>query len=589
MRKIKSLIPTIALLILILAAGSPATQSDQLEQARSLFYKGQYEESKSIYQQVLAENPSSDNALEAEKRIVIIRIATSDQNEVDAAFEQLCEKYSKHKNFSDAVRFIGDNYLWRSKNEKARDMYNIAVADTKSPNFILAKMGLAIASINLSDLKTGEALTKQIFSDFADDDRLSMASRQIADAFRYNNHHEQAIELYQYVLDNHADSEQMMWSLRGFAISNICLRNYDAAESATQKLCENYSEHPSIYKAVQDIADNYRWKEVKQERARELYAVACEGMSGPDSIWPKMGFVITNIILSDFKTSDLWTDKIINEFTDDENLPKVIWRIADVYHHAGRYDSASALSKYLLDNFPGHKQLLWVKELMVKIDIAQGNDTSVEKSIDNLYVEFKDHPDLAEAIFDVGSKYWDIARTERNKINLKPGPNNPIPPNLRQWPILDDKIKGNYTKAHVIWERIIKELSSSSTTAQACHMVAECHRKLSQEQQAIEYYQTVVNNWPDYQYAWHCQYMIGRIYKDLKNSNTIPESDADLIIKDTFERLVENYPDCPPARSASIWLNNYQERITLQRELKDLSPSQRYYFLKNRATKGGQK
>jgi tetratricopeptide (TPR) repeat protein len=379
-----------------------ADVSVQLQQAQALINDGQYEQAKSLYQKILAENPNSDAALEAQKQIVIIHIATNNQAEADAAFEQLSEKYSKHKGFSDAVCVIGDNYLRRSIHEKARDMYKIAVVGATAPDSFWPKMGLAITSVDLADFETGDSLTKQIFSEFADDDRISMASRKIGDAYRHIDHHEQAIELYQYVLDNHADSEHAMWSQMGIATANNYLGNYDAAEAATEKLCKNYAEHPSIYKAIQAIADHYRWRNVQYKRARELYAVASEGMSGPDSIWPKRGFVDLSIRLSDFETANLITDQILNDFEDNEDLPQVACLIAEAYHHAGQYDAASALNQYLLDNFPGHKQLLQVKALMVKIDIAQGNDTSIEKSIDNLYVEFKDHPELAEVIFNIG-------------------------------------------------------------------------------------------------------------------------------------------------------------------------------------------
>lgn len=446
------------------------------------------------------ETHGSDEALEAQKQIVIINIAINDQNEADIAFEQLSEKYSEHEDFYDSVRVIGDNYLWRSKDEKARDMYEIAVADAKSDNAILANMGLAIASIKLSDLETGDSLTKQILSDFTDDDRLSMASRKIADTYRYSNHNKRAIELYQYVLDNYADSEYAMWSQMGIAISNIYLGNYDAVESATQKLSENYSEHTSIYKAVQAIADHYRWRGVQHERARELYTVACEGMSGPDSIWAKMGFVITSIYLSDFETSDLWTDKIINEFTGNENLPKALWRIADVYHYAGKYDEASALGKYLLDNFPGHKQLLFVKALMAKIDIAQGNDTSAEKAIDNLYVEFKDRPDLAEAIFNIGDKYWDMAINESEKDNSSSDPNNEVPCNSSE--ILSEKSEDYYAKALAVWKKEYEQLPLSRYTKDAWYFSGVVYSShLRDTAKGLTYYQKVADEWPDYKYA----------------------------------------------------------------------------------------
>ncbi|MCJ7673897.1 MAG: tetratricopeptide repeat protein, partial [Sedimentisphaerales bacterium] len=230
----------------------------QLEQAETLLEKGQYEQAETIYKQIIAAHPDRDDAFAAQKGLAIVYVRWDKPVQAEAAFEGLRANYSNHPDFSGAVCVIADNYRWKGIDEKARRMYQVAAEGVSGSEAIWPKMGLAITSIRLKDYQTADPLTEKILTDFAGDNRVSTACCLIADAYRSTRHHRQAIDLYQYVIENHGDSEYAMWSQMGIAVSNIDLGNKDAAESAIEKLRANYAGHPSFYKAVRDIGDNYR-------------------------------------------------------------------------------------------------------------------------------------------------------------------------------------------------------------------------------------------------------------------------------------------------------------------------------------------
>jgi TolA-binding protein len=64
----------------------------------------------------------------------------------------------------------------------------------------------------------------------------------------------------------------------------------------------------------------------------------------------------------------------------------------------------------------------------------------------------------------------------------------------------------------------------------------------------------VVDNWPDYQYAWSAQYLIGSCYEKLKYFGILPVSEADPKIEQAYRAVVEKYPDSAMATSAFLKL-----------------------------------
>ncbi len=732
MRKIKSLIPLIALLIFIAAAEHPAAQADKSEQAQALMNDGQYEQAESLYKQVLEGNPGSEKALDAQKKLVLIYIATNRQTQAEAACQQLITDFSEHEgvveaiwkiargfntarnkekaielhqynvaNFSDnkyamwsqveivqshikdgndiaadaayeklltefssqptlpkEIYHIAKQYSQAGKEDKAIKLYKLnADKDTsdtyamwsqveviksyirngndavdattdelinkfsnqptlpqqihqiarqfsqntqedkatkldkylieKFPSSMYASLSQVHCYIKDRNFDAADAAVDKILNDFTEEPTLPKEIYQLTGVYNKAKRYDKSARLYQYFLDKWPKAKQALEARKGLANCYINLKDEQKAHESIDKLLTDFTDHDGIAKAAYDLGQCYRQLK-KHNKAVKLYQYAAENFSKDDkyTMWSQVEMVKYHIRDGNEPAAEAAYNKLISDFSNQPALATSVSQIGDTYCTAGNYNKADELNQYVFEHWPEDKQLLWAKAGKASLDIAQGNDDKANKAIDNLIAEYKDDPDLPKAIFLIGEQSWVQALTERRKSNPKPDPNNRKPPDIR--PVLNEKAKDYFTKAQGIWEKIINELPSSSTTAQSYHMVAECHRILNQNQQAIECYQAVVNNWPDYQAAFHCQYMTGRIYKDLKRADAIPESDANLLIKDAYERLVAKYPDCPPAGAALRWLDDYKEMIR-QRELSKSSASQLFKEYKGTENQGGRK
>jgi tetratricopeptide (TPR) repeat protein len=226
-------------------------------------------------------------------------------------------------------------------------------------------------------------------------------------------------------------------------------------------------------------------------------------------------------------------------FSRQPTLPKEVYQVGDQYAKARNYDKAAALYRDVIANWPGTEYEMWARTGNVRIDILAGDQTAVEPAVDALIADFNNQPELANAVFQIGEEYYNIASADANKCNTPES--------------------GEYlSKAEDIWEKIIVHCPDSQSIGlkHAYYFSAVCYRRLGQYDNALAYYQTVVDNWPDYHFAWSAQYLIGSCYENLKTSGAVPESEASLKIEQAYKAVVEKYPDSALAASACMKLSD---------------------------------
>jgi tetratricopeptide (TPR) repeat protein len=111
--------------------------------------------------------------------------------------------------------------------------------------------------------------------------------------------------------------------------------------------------------------------------------------------------------------------------------------------------------------------------------------------------------------------------------------------------------------------KILKASDDTSDIMPEAYMLAaESCRSIEQYEKAIKYYHIIVDNWPNYKSAYHCQFMTGRIYEELKIKGEIDAEAAEPLIRAAYEKMVSNYPNCAPAGLASMWLTNHPQKTS---------------------------
>jgi len=214
----------------------------------------------------------------------------------------------------------------------------------------------------------------------------------------------------------------------------------------------------------------------------------------------------------------------------------VVYWFGKEFEAARRYEKAKNIYQQVVWRYPdsshASKALLAASKMDVLSLIESGDDNAAQAALDNLIADFNDHPDSPEAVFVVGEQYYTKAFRCVNED-------------------LSTEANDYFRKAVTTLETIIQKLPPSATyTPRACRLVAYGYYRLGEYHKAIEYGRKVVDNWPDSNHAGAAQFLIGDCFEKLRDSGSLPQSEANAKMERAYKAVVENYPDCASAKYA---------------------------------------
>jgi len=505
-----------------------------------------YEKALEVYRQVVDSWAEDEHAIGSQTGIARVYVSLGDGPNAEIAIAKLIVEFADHNDIADAVYEIADEYREVKKYEKALGFYKQIVDSwPESEEAMDSQEDVAKLYIELGDDPNAEAAVEKLIAKFADRDEIADAVDEMADEYKDAKKYDKALELYKYVVKTWPDSEQAMGSQADVAKLYIELGDDPNAEAAVDKLklIAEFGDRDgeAIADAVDEVADAYR--EVKKyEKALELYQyyVVDNGPEANGAMWAQAGIAMTYIAAGDDPNTQGAIDKLVTKFSGNPDLPYALDEVEEMYEERRRYDKAKEICQQIIridaNSSEARKAVLDIRKLEIMSLIEAGNDADAAVGIDKLVADFNDHSALPKVIYEIGRKYQDDACRYEGEG-------------------LDVEAKVEFQKAVTTWQIITGIYRNSAVAPRAFYAMSDCYRKLDERVKAIECYEEILGNWPDYGYAWSAQFHIGYCYEQLKHAGAVPASIADAKTKVAYERVVEEYPDCPAAEAARDWLN----------------------------------
>ena len=573
MRKKIPSIPLITLIVLITASMCLAGEPDRFKQAEAYEKQGQYEQAEQIYQQIVTGLPGTDDALTAQKNLAILYIGWDKQSQADIALDQLLTGFSGHDAIAETVwqiarefgkaenntraielhqynveHFPSDKYaMWsqvemvysqisQKENDDAidaavdtlldtfadqptlpKEIYQIAkrcgqlrrfdkAADLNQynikyfPHNMYAQLSQIYSNIRNFDYAAADTAVDKLLTEFSDEPDLAEEVYLLTGPYNKARKYQKSVPLYEYFLDKQPEDEQAILAQSGLAIAHMELDNENEAQVAIYKLLTGFSDDERISRVLYGIAQHC-YSARKYYKALELHQYNVEHFSRDDkhTMWSQVEIVKSHIRDGNDPAADTSYQKLLTAFSAQPTLATEICRVADTYLNAARTDKARELFECILDNWADSEEVIHARAGLVRLSIAAGEDANARAEIDRLIADFADHPGLAEAVSLIAQGYWGKALFEERQG-------------------LDAEANEHYRKALTECERIIQELPEiPDTTAWAHHRAAECYRHFGQHQKTIDYYQKIVDNWPEYPYAVAIPSVISSIKRLLKS------------------------------------------------------------------------
>lgn len=100
-----------------------------------------------------------------------------------------------------------------------------------------------------------------------------------------------------------------------------------------------------------------------------------------------------------------------------------------------------------------------------------------------------------------------------------------------------------YREALQVWGEVRNNVPVSIYTPRAYYASAVVYcQELKEHKEGVKLFETIVDKWPDYQFAWHAQYFIG-MYLEQQAASEIEDPNMRVRIVDAYQKVLSKYPD----------------------------------------------
>ncbi len=301
-----------------------------------------------------------------------------------------------------------------------------------------------------------------------------------------------------------------------------------------------FAENPLYAQAVHDVGQHYRWLK-EYEKANRLYKhVLANCPDTEHALWSQADLIKSYLALKDDANVEAAVEKLLTGFVDNPFESRAIHDTAYELRKFKKYDQADQLDQFVIENWVGHEQTMWAKMDMVKTNILLENDADVETAIDELIADSNNHPNVAAMVVRLGEGYYDRGLRAQKAGNAA-------------------EAAENFTKAIDVWKTITEgELPVIlPDTAHAWYMSGNANRAMKDFAKALEYYQKVVDTWPDYVHAWSAQYMIADCARKLERNGEMPKEEAEGLMEAGYLGVINNYAGSTVEKRALMELAGY--------------------------------
>ncbi|RPJ76290.1 MAG: hypothetical protein EHM20_07675, partial [Alphaproteobacteria bacterium] len=436
--------------------------------------------------------------------------------ESESAINKLITDFNDNTNLQDTLFLFTEKYEGKEKFNEAKRVYQ--QISQKYPNNSYARLGISredimtlIASKNYDDALIA---VNKMKSDFTGNPDLSNTLYWIAARFEWSKQFDDAKAVYKLASEGNPDSTWALKAKLGVSKAEIMYLvesgNLKLSKDKLNKMVSEFEKHTDMAETLFWIAEEYKWAR-RFEDAKEIYQQLI--LKYPQTYWAakaklcKAGAdVMSFIVAQDFNTAKIYFDKLKSDFKESPDLPETLSWIAEKYKWSNKFDETESISKEIINKYPDSTWASKAKEVINREDIMYivmvMNYDRPEETLDELFANYANHPDLQRAIIIAGDQFCKQGLKLNNEDT-------------------SDQAKEQFDKALRIWEGFIKRFPHSELIPEAYCWAGDCYSFIGKHEDAIRCFQRVVDVYQKYKFAWHAQLAIGTAYQDLKKAGII--------------------------------------------------------------------
>jgi len=313
-----------------------------------------------------------------------------------------------------------------------------------------------------------------------------------------------------------ADVGEALYTQHRLAITYIEANNWTKADAAFQELVTKYADHPGIAEAVYYVADEYGDAK-KYDKAREAYQYVVDHWPEADyAIRAQVAVVRSSILLEDDAGAEAATDSLLAKFSASKDLPKAVDHAADAYRHSDRYEKARELYRYIVQRWPEAEHAMESQRGVVLSSIRMGDDANAVSELEKLIADFGENENIARAVCEIADEYRELGRygeaLENYEYVMRTWPETEHAMEAQSGEVLTNISLKDDSAADAALNVLISKYGKSEDIEKIVKEIADECRELDRNQDAIEVYEKVVENWPECDEAIESQTYVAKLY-----------------------------------------------------------------------------
>jgi len=296
-----------------------------------------YTQAKSIYQQIVGQNPNSPEANKAKLDIPktqILLLFESGQNEAaQAAIDKLIADFSQNPYLPEMLYGVAKEYQDSDEFERAINIYQkIATHCSSSDYAIMARTNIILSYILMNRISDSKQALNQLIEEFQGHSDFPKAIYEVAEPYKEAGEQELAEDFYKTIITKYPVTDHALKSLKKLIVLYIETGKDNKAQQSLNVLVEKFSGHTDLASVLEYIAGKYKMAN-KSRQAKNIYQKIAAGYPGTNyAIQAQKNFAIANMEEGNDVTVQRVLDKLIVDFSDRPLTAEVIFAVGENYY-----------------------------------------------------------------------------------------------------------------------------------------------------------------------------------------------------------------------------------------------------------------
>jgi tetratricopeptide (TPR) repeat protein len=504
---------------------------------------GQTDKSFRLYQYNSDRHGDHDFGRWSSVETVLARIRNKDFAAAEDAWKAFSTRYAKEPTLSKELYLFGQEFGKSGDRDRGLRVHQYNAAHCGSADHgRWSAVEAAFYYIDQGDHANAAPACMDFIQRYADHPDLSMEIRNIFNRYCINSSLSEAKALCETALAEFSENPSMIWMQQGLILVLLDQQLSPEAGEAYAKLLTNYAENTELAHVVTSLGQYCREKYNDSGMALEFYSrFLTECSTHPKAIDVELSRIIVYLDLGAKEMATGAVRSVIEKTSHRSDFLRFVNALAnqcrDEKHYAQAIDLYQAVLEKKADNI---KEKLCAYAGMAKAQIhmkaiasGEGGPKEVtaqpvqpEAIVEMLITNYATMPEVDFHVFQIGEEYYFLAEQAVLKGDLQ-------------------KAKDNVQRSLAIWEKSRNVLSDPLHQSHAAYYSAVACGYIGDYKKALYFYKEVVSRWPNYDQAWHAQYMIVDCAEKLAAKGEMNSAEYETLKKTIYSELLTKYPGSP--------------------------------------------